>query len=148
MKYVKQLAVILLISFVGEILNRVLPFPIPASIYGMVILFVGLLTGLIRLEWVKETGLFLVEIMPIMFIPICVGLMDAWADIAPIWFPVVFICVVTTVIVMVVTGRTAQGILRRGNRFTKTNGEKSSETAAADEETVPKIHIVKEAAHE
>ena len=119
MKYVKQLALILLISFLGELLNALLPFPIPASIYGMVILFVGLLTGLIRLEWVKEAGLFLVEIMPIFFIPVCVGLMDSWIDIAPFWFPLTVITSLTTVIVMIVTGRTAQSILRRGKHEKK-----------------------------
>ena len=113
MKYIKQLALILLISFMGELLGELLPFPIPASIYGMVLLFIGLVTGLIRLEWVKEAGLFLVEIMPIFFIPVCVGLIDSWVNIAPFWFPLVTILCLTTVIVMVVTGKTAQGILRR-----------------------------------
>lgn len=119
MKYVKQLAVILLISFAGELLNALLPFPVPASIYGMVLLFVGLLTGLIRLEWVKEAGLFLVEIMPVFFIPVCVGLMDSWVNIKPFWLPLVVITCLTTVIVMVVTGRTAQSILRRGKKQQK-----------------------------
>lgn len=144
MKYIKQFALIILISFLGEILNQVLPFPIPASIYGMVILFIGLLTGIIRLEWVKETGLFLVEIMPIMFIPICVGLMDAWTNIAPIWFPVIFICVVTTVIVMVVTGRTAETILGRDNRKKPPQPELSGEVSAAAELSTEE----KEAGHE
>lgn len=112
MKYIKQLALILVISFAGELLGDLLPLPIPASIYGMVLLFIGLLTGLIRLEWVKETGLFLVEIMPIFFIPVCVGLLDSWVNIAPFWFPLVAIIFLTTIIVMVVTGKTAQGILR------------------------------------
>lgn len=123
MKYIKQFVIIIVISFVGELLNHFLPFPIPASIYGMVILFIGLVTGIIRLEWVKEAGLFLVEIMPIMFIPICVGLMDAWGNIAPIWFPLAVIIAVTTVIVMAVTGRTAESILRREK---KKNEEASS----------------------
>ncbi len=69
MKYLRQLLLILSISFAGEVLKYFLPFPIPASIYGMVILFIGLLTGRIRLEAVKETGKFLIEIMPVMFIP-------------------------------------------------------------------------------
>ena len=119
MKYVKQLAVILLISFAGELLNALLPFPVPASIYGMVLLFVGLLTGLIRLEWVKEAGLFLVEIMPVFFIPVCVGLRDSWVNIKPFWLPLVVITCLTTVIGMVVTGRTAQSILRRGKKQQK-----------------------------
>lgn len=119
MRYVKQLAVILLISFLGELLNALLPLPIPASIYGMVILFISLLTGLIRLEWVKEAGLFLVEIMPVFFIPVCVGLMDSWVNIQPFWLPLVTIVCLTTVIVMIVTGRTAQGILRLDSKKKK-----------------------------
>ena len=47
MKYVKQFFIILLISFVGELFKYLIPLPIPASIYGMVILFIGLMTGLI-----------------------------------------------------------------------------------------------------
>lgn len=74
MKYVKQFLIILVISFIGEILKYLLPLPIPASIYGMVLLFTGLMTGLIKLEAVRETGKFLIEIMPVMFIPAGVAL--------------------------------------------------------------------------
>lgn len=69
MKYIRQFLIILAISFIGELLKYVLPLPIPASIYGMAILFVCLMTGWIKLEAVKETGKFLIEIMPLMFIP-------------------------------------------------------------------------------
>ena len=75
MKFLRQFLIILTISFLGEALKYMLPLPIPASIYGMVILFMGLLMGLIRLEWVKDAGKFLIAIMPVMFIPAGVGLM-------------------------------------------------------------------------
>lgn len=75
MKFLRQFIIILVISFIGELLKYILPLPVPASIYGMVILFVGLLTGLIKLENVREAGRFLIEIMPIMFIPAGV-----WSD--------------------------------------------------------------------
>ena len=78
MKYVKQFFIILLISFVGELFKYLIPLPIPASIYGMVILFIGLMTGLIRLDDVKDVGKFLIEIMPLMFIPAGVGLITSW----------------------------------------------------------------------
>ena len=78
MKYLKQFLIILVISFIGEVLKALLPLPVPASIYGMVILFVCLVTGVIRLDAVKETGRFLIEIMPVMFIPAGVGLMSWW----------------------------------------------------------------------
>jgi holin-like protein len=80
---------------------------------------------LIHLDWVKETGTFLVEIMPVMFIPICVGLMDSWAEIAPFWLPIVVVICLTTVIVMAVTGRTAQAILRHDRRKASPNRSES-----------------------
>ena len=75
MKYLRQFLIILGISFVGELLKVLLPLPIPASIYGMVILFIGLLTGWIPLDAVRDAGKFLIEIMPVMFIPAGVALM-------------------------------------------------------------------------
>lgn len=113
MKYLRQLLLILSISFAGEVLKYFLPFPIPASIYGMVILFIGLLTGRIRLEAVKETGKFLIEIMPVMFIPAGVGLMASWGTLKPVLVPVSIITVAVLVIVMAVTGRISQRLIRR-----------------------------------
>ena len=69
MKYLRQFLLILFISFLGELLKYFLPLPIPASIYGMVVLFIGLLSGIIQLDAVKDVGKFLIEIMPVMFIP-------------------------------------------------------------------------------
>ena len=91
MKYVKQFLLILFISFIGEIFNKLIPLPIPASIYGMMILFFGLLIGIIKLENVKEVGSFLIEIMPIMFIPAGVGLMTSWVTLKKILIPVLII---------------------------------------------------------
>ena len=112
MKFLRQFIIILVISFIGELLKYILPLPVPASIYGMVILFVGLLTGLIKLENVREAGRFLIEIMPIMFIPAGVGVMASWGVLSPILVPVAVIIVVARITVMAVTGRLAQMIIR------------------------------------
>ena len=73
MKYLRQFLLILLISFIGELLHEVLPLPVPASVYGFAILFIGLLSGVIKLAHVKDTGKLLIEIMPVMFIYWCAG---------------------------------------------------------------------------
>ena len=112
MKYIKQFLIIIGISFLGEMIKMCLPLPIPASIYGMVILFFGLMTGLIKLESVKETGHFLIEIMPVMFIPAGVGLMTSWGMLQPLLLPISVILVVTNITVMVATGRVSQFIIR------------------------------------
>lgn len=113
MKYIKQFLIILGISFLGELLKYILPLPIPASIYGMVILFICLMTGIIKLESVKETGSFLIEIMPVMFIPAGVGLMESWSAFSSILIPVAFITVITIITVMVATGWVSQLIIRK-----------------------------------
>ena len=115
MKYVKQFTIIILVSFIGEILKDVIPLPVPASIYGMAIMFAGLLTGIIKLDSVKETGDFLVEIMPIMFIAPGVGLMDSWGIIKPIIVSLSIIIIVTNTIVMAPTGLAATWIIKRTN---------------------------------
>lgn len=114
MKYLKQFLIILLISFAGELLKYVLPLLIPASIYGMVILLVGLLTGWIALDAVKDVGKFLIEIMPVMFIPAGVGLMSSWGILKPLLLPVSIITVVTIVTVMAATGKVSQWVIRKG----------------------------------
>lgn len=114
MKYIKQFGIILAISFIGEVCNQCISLPIPASIYGLVILFVGLMAGIIRLEDVKETGRFLIEIMPLMFIPAAVGLLESWGILQPIWAPIICITLLTTIIVMAITGRITQRLLQRG----------------------------------
>ena len=97
MKYVKQFLIIIGISLAGEILKYILPLPIPASIYGMAILFIALLTGIIKLKDVRETGKFLIEIMPLMFIPAGVGLMSSWGVLKPLLVPVsVITCLLYT----------------------------------------------------
>ena len=111
MKYLKQLLIILGISFLGELLKYFLPLPIPASIYGMVILFALLLSGALPLSAVRETGNLLVAVMPVMFIPAGVGLMASWDILRPLLLPVGVITVAVLVIVMAVSRLTAQHIL-------------------------------------
>ena len=119
MKYLKQFLIILVISLIGELLNKLLPLQVPACIYGMVILFIGLLSGVIKLSSVKEAGSFLIEIMPVMFIPAGVGLMSSWLNLKPIIIPVCIITVVAIFTVMIVSGHVTQFIVKR----TKKNDE-------------------------
>ena len=113
MKYLKQFLIILLISLSGEMLKYIIPLPVPASIYGMILLFICLMTGLIKLEHVKEVGKFLIEIMPVMFIPAGVGLVTSWEVLQPMLLPVCLITVVTLIAVMAVTGRLSQRIMQK-----------------------------------
>ena len=113
MKYVRQFAIILLFSFLGEFLHVIIPISIPASVYGLVLLLAALCIKIVKVEQVQEGAGFLIEIMPVMFIPAAVGLLTSWELLKPICIPVIVITVVTTVIVMVSTGMVTQGIIRK-----------------------------------
>ncbi|MBD5554607.1 MAG: CidA/LrgA family protein [Roseburia sp.] len=113
MKYIRQFLIILGFSFMGELLKELIPLSIPASIYGLVLLFAALELGVIKVEAIRDTGKFLIEIMPVMFIPAGAGLVDSWDALKPIFVSTAVILAVSTVIVMAVSGRTAQFVIRR-----------------------------------
>ena len=111
MKYIKQFEIILAISLIGELLNRLIPLPIPASIYGMLILFTALCCGLIKLSAVKETGHFLIQIMPMMFIPATVGLLESWEVMQGFLTAIIVIALISTVLVILASGHATQLII-------------------------------------
>ncbi len=114
MKYIKQFTIILVISFIGELLNKYIPLPVPASIYGIIIMFICLMTGIIKVSQVKEASAFLIDIMPLVFIPAAVGLVNSWGLISDSWYQYVIVLVVTTVVVMAVSGLATQAVMHLG----------------------------------
>lgn len=112
MKYMKQIGVIATIAFIAELLYFVIPLPIPASVYGMAILFFSLCFGIIKIEMVEDVADWILSIMPIFFIAPTVGLIEAFENIKGQVIPLVIICVISTVVVTSVTSLTAQGIIR------------------------------------
>ena len=113
MKFLRQFMIILLLSFLGEVLKMFIPLPIPASVYGLVLMLVCLMTGVLKTSQVKDAAFFLIGIMPVMFIPAAAGLIDSWGVLRPLIVPIMIITVVITVFVMAVTGRVAQMIAQK-----------------------------------
>ena len=114
MRYLRQLCIILAITCAAELLRYFLPLPVPASIYGLVLMFGLLCSGVLKLEHVKETAGFLIEIMPVMFIPAAAGLINTWDVLQPILVPVLLAVFLVTVLVIAATGQAAQFISKKG----------------------------------
>ncbi len=119
MKYVKQLTIILGVTFIGEILHFLLPLPIPASIYGLLLMLILLYTKVLKVPSIKETSSFLLEVMPIMFIPPAAEIINQWGIIKPVLFPAVIMVVVVTAVVMGVTGVVTQALIHSGRKEQK-----------------------------
>jgi holin-like protein len=121
LKYLFQFTILCVITFIGELLNIVIPLPIPASIYGLVILFTALCTKVIKLEYIEDTANFFLSIMPLLFIPPTVSLMTKWDILKDSIIGLLITCILSTVFVMGITGRIAQRLMSGRRRRQKTN---------------------------
>lgn len=111
MKYLKQFMIIMVISLAGEILKYYIPLPIPGSIYGLLIMLFLLFSGILRTESVEGVASFLLEIMPVMFIPPAVGVISSWEEVQRMLIPLFVISLVTTLIVFFVSGKVTDALL-------------------------------------
>ena len=116
MKYLKQFLIIILVSCIGELLYYLLPFPIPATIYGLLIMLGLLIFKIVPLTAVRETAEFLIDIMPVMFIPAGVGLIVYWPQLKEFLIPICVIIVVSSILVMFVTGKTSDLLIRNNKK--------------------------------
>lgn len=113
MRYLFQSGRILAFCFAGEVLHAVLPLPVPASVYGLLLLLLALCFGIVKPEQVRETGLFLTGIFPLLFVPAAAGVMELWAELGAMLLPAVIAIVPVTVLVFAAAGRTTQAIIHR-----------------------------------
>ena len=112
MKYVKQVLIILAFTGLGEVLAAIIPFPIPAAIYGIVLLLIFLGTGILKTEHLKETSGFLISIMPVLYVPACVRILEYWGIISSGLVAILTITVISTFLVFAVSGLVAQKLLK------------------------------------
>lgn len=113
MKYLKEIAIIFGVSMVGELLNTLVPLPVPAGVYGLFLLLGLLCTKIVKLEDVSATGNLLLDLMPVMFVPAAVGLLEKYTELTAILVPFLVISALSTLIVMTVTGKMTEWILHR-----------------------------------
>ena len=97
----------------GELLKYLIPLPIPTSIYGLILMLTALLSGILKVDQVDDTAVFLIDIMPVMFIPAGVGLLTSIEALRPNLAAIIVITILTTVLVMGITGITAQFVMER-----------------------------------
>ena len=113
MKYLQQALILAAITFAAEILKYILPLPIPVSIYGLILLFLLLKTGLLPLNKIQAVGNLLLELMPLLLVPASVSFVTALDTIQAMLLPVLIMGLVGTLLVMAVTGLAAQWVIRR-----------------------------------
>lgn len=120
MRYLLQAVIIAAVTFAAELIKYFVPLPVPASIYGLLLLFALLKSGLLKLEQIEDVGNLLLEMMPLLLVPASVSVLTALDAIQRMLLPVLVMGFIGTTAVMLVTGLLSQWIIRR-------KGEKSHE---------------------
>ena len=116
MKYLYQFVIIVGFTFLGEALNLLIPLPIPAAVYGLVLLFLALQLRIVKLEHIKTAGDWLIGIMGILFVAPTVNILGCWDKIAPYLLPISVIVVVSTVVVFAVAGTVTRLLTKKGDK--------------------------------
>ena len=101
-------------TLVGEALQRLLPLPIPASVYGLVLLFLALCTGIVKLEQVKDVGNFLTSILPILFVAPAVNILEYWNLIEARLISIGALILGSTVLIFGISGTVTRLITGKG----------------------------------
>lgn len=113
MKYLRQILIILAFTALGELLSYVIPFPIPAAIYGLVLLFICLLTGLVKPAQIKESADFLISSLTVFFVAPAVRILEYWGVIGPFAVQIIVICVISTYLVFAVSALVTQHLMKK-----------------------------------
>lgn len=116
MKYIKQILIVLLFSFLGELLAKVVPLPVPAAIYGFVLLFLSLFVGAVKEDDISETSGVLISGMGILFVAPAVNILSYYRLIAPALVPICIVVVISTFVVFGVSGVVTQLFLKKGGK--------------------------------
>lgn len=113
LKFLKQFCLIILFSFLGELCRWLIPYPIPGSIYGMVLLFAALALKIIKIGDVRDAGGFLVSVLPILFVAPVVNLVDYWGLLQDQLIPLFAVILLVTIITFGVAGKVTQWLISR-----------------------------------
>lgn len=113
LKYIRQACLIFGFTFLGEVCHHLIPMPIPASIYGMVLLFGALFLKIIPAAAVKDVGGFLTSILALLFVSPAVGLMDHWGLLQENILPILLILSLSSLVTFAVSGRVTQYFIRK-----------------------------------
>ena len=116
MKYLKQAFVIFGFSLAGQALQEWIPLPIPAAIYGFILLFLALSFGLLKESHIDETATFLIGILPVLFVAPMVNILSCYHIIAPKLLSILTILLVSTVLVFAVSGLVTRMLQRKGDK--------------------------------
>lgn len=109
----RQLLILLAINFAGIFLQNLFHLPLPGTILGMLILFILLWSGKLKTEKIEKVCDFLILNMIVFFLPPAVELLEYMTLLKTGFFKIIFLLIITTIITMVITGKTVDFCIKK-----------------------------------
>ena len=134
----RQFSIILSIYFLGELIQKILGLPIPGNVIGMLLLFFGLYMGIIKLEMIDRISDFLLENLAFFFLPAAISLMTSFSLLEGKWTSILEISLISTIIILVVTGITVEIVKKLINRNSEIGCSRKNETNLSEAQKDPK----------
>lgn len=123
MEYLSQFFILFTVTLIGEALYLLCGLPVPGSVWGMILLFLLLCSGFLKLGRVEKAADLLIGAMPLMFVPVAVGMMESFAQIGSNILQLAFIMAASSVAVFAAAGHTVQFVRGRGKIKKSTSAE-------------------------
>ncbi|WP_211231343.1 CidA/LrgA family protein [Halonatronum saccharophilum] len=116
LKLLREFAIIVAIAFGGEFISYYFNLAIPGNVLGMLILFSLLLSGLLKVEQIKNIGKFLLDHLAFFFIPPAVAIISTFDILKGQWIQLTLVVILSTIMVLISTGLTIQFFQKVINR--------------------------------
>lgn len=116
MKILKEFTIILLIIFFSDTLSKTFSLPLPGSIIGMLLLLGLLLLKIVKVETLKTSSTYMLDNLAFFFLPAGVGIISSFNLLKGNTIKIIFIIIISTLVVLLVTGYTVQGLIALKNK--------------------------------
>lgn len=118
------LAVILLIS---KIIESFIPIPMPASVIGLVLLFIALCTGIVKLGQVESVGTALTNNISFLFVPAGISVINSLQILSQSPVLIILLIIISTILLLISTGFASQLLVTKSLFPSKEKNEETSQ---------------------
>lgn len=123
MKILKQAGILFSICWISLVIEKLLPFPFPASVIGLILLFFLLLLRVLKVDHIREKSDFLLENMAFFFIPAGVGIINYFDVLKGFAGQLIAVCVISTFVTFAATALSMKLVMRMQNAWRQRKGE-------------------------
>lgn len=124
--FFQQALTIAVILFISKIIEAFMPIPMPASVIGLVLLFIALCTGIVKLEQVESVGTALTNNISFLFVPAGISVINSLAILSKSPILIILLIIISTIFLLVCTGYASQLLVTKSLFPSKEKNEETS----------------------